>query len=94
MEGILICFMLLFSTVLFVDGHPVGYKVYEENCSLILDPAENINPGLKPPVLSVIKKNGHWVVEGTESKDLVDQVIEDISIYDRHHFEFTRFFEN
>jgi hypothetical protein len=75
--------MLLFSTVLFVDGNPVGYKVYEEKNRLVLNPAENPNREIQPPVLAVKNKNGKWFVEGTENRDLIDQVIEDISLNDR-----------
>lgn len=72
--------MLLFSTVLFVDGNPVGYKVYEEQNRLVLNPAENPNRDIHPPVLAAKNKSGKWLVEGTENKDLIDQVLEDISL--------------
>ena len=72
--------MLLFSTVLFVDGNPVGYKVYEEQNRLVLNPAENPNREIHPPVLAAKNKSGKWLVEGTENKDLIDQVIEDINL--------------
>lgn len=75
--------MLLFSTVLFIDGNPVGYKVYEEESRLVLNPAENPNREIYPPVLAAKKSNGQWSVEGTDNKDLIDQVIEDIRLKDR-----------
>jgi hypothetical protein len=73
--------MLLFSTVLFVDGNPVGYKVYrEEENRIILNPAENPNRAIVPPVISVRHNEGDWQVEGTNNRDLIDQVIEDVSL--------------
>ena len=72
--------MVLFSTVLFVDGNPVGYEVYEEGNRLVLNPAENPNREIHPPVLAAKNKSGKWLVEGTENRDLIDQVIEDISL--------------
>lgn len=75
--------MLVFSTVLFVDGNPVGYKVFEENNRIVLNPAENPNRHIQPPVLSVKNVHGQWLVEGTNNKDLIDQVLEDIS-YNNH----------
>jgi len=75
--------MLLFSTVLFVEGNPVGYKVYEEKNKLILNPAENPNREIEAPVLYARAMSGQWLVEGTENKDLIDQVIEDVSL-NRH----------
>jgi len=75
--------MLLFSTVLFVDGNPVGYKVFKEKNSIVLNPAENPNRHVLPPVLTVRKRDGKWLVEGTYNRDLIDQVIEDVSLNDR-----------
>lgn len=73
--------MLLFSTVLFVDGNPVGYKVYrEEDNRLLLNPAENPNRAIVPPVLCARNYLGNWEVEGTNNRDLIDQVIEDVSL--------------
>jgi hypothetical protein len=71
--------MLLFSTVLFVDGNPVGYQVFEENDQLILNPAENPSREIVPPRLSASHSSGSWKVEGTLNRDLIDQVIEDIN---------------
>jgi hypothetical protein len=71
--------MLLFSTVLFVDGNPVGYQVFEENDQLILNPAENPSREIVPPRLSASQSSGSWKVEGTLNRDLIDQVIEDIN---------------
>ena len=73
--------MMLFSTVLFVDGNPVGYKVHEEKNKLILNPAENPNRDIEPPVLSAKNRNGQWHIEGTEDRGLIDQVIEDVSLH-------------
>jgi hypothetical protein len=75
--------MLLFSTVLFVDGNPVGYQVFEENEQLILNPAENPSRDIVPPRLSASQSSGTWKVEGTQSRDLIDQVIEDIHFGNR-----------
>ena len=72
--------MLLFSTVLFVDGNPVGYKVYREDKNrLVLNPAENPERSIDPPVLSARCVSGAWQVEGTENRDLIEQVIEDVA---------------
>jgi hypothetical protein len=74
--------MLLFSTVLFVDGHPVGYKVFENNKDVIqLTPVENPHRHLVPPQLSAFLINGHWLVKGTDNNDLVEQVREDIQLF-------------
>lgn len=72
--------MLLFSTVLFVDGNPVGYHVYKEDDRLALHPAENPNRHIHPPTLSAQNTEGNWIVQGTQNRDLIDQVIEDVTL--------------
>lgn len=79
-----------FSMVLFVEGNPVGYKVSVENQDhIIMNPAENPNREIYPPVLHVSKNGGYWRVEGTNSPDLIDQVIEEVRInmqFPPHHY--------
>ncbi len=71
--------MRLFTTVLFVDGNPVGYEVQKEQERLRLNPAENPNREVEPPVIYVSNKNGYLQIEGTTNRDLIDQVIEDVT---------------
>lgn len=70
--------MRLFTTVLFVNGNPVGYEVREDKGRITLNPAENPNREIVPPVIYVSKEDGHFRVDGTSDQDLIDQVIEDI----------------
>ena len=72
--------MRQFSTVLFVEGNPVGYTVSKEQDRLVLNPAENPNRGILPPHLSARRDGNHWQVDGTTDRDLIDQVIEDITL--------------
>lgn len=73
--------MTAFSTVLFVDGNPVGYKVSSEiNGHLVLNPAENPEREIFPPVLHARNIEGKWQVEGTMNADLIEQVREDMLI--------------
>lgn len=73
--------MILFSTVLFVDGNPVGYQVKEvDHHRLTLNPAENPNRAIMAPVIEAWNKDGNWQVQGTTDRDLIDQVLEDISL--------------
>jgi hypothetical protein len=71
--------MRLFTTVLFVDGSPVGYEVQRDEGRLRLNPAENPNREIKPPVIFVKNIDGHLEIEGTSDRDLIDQVIEDVT---------------
>lgn len=71
--------MHVFSTVLFVDGNPVGYKVFKEADRLFLNPAENPNREIFAPAMRAHQKDGAWLIEGTSDRDLIDQVIEDVS---------------
>lgn len=73
--------MLLFSTVLFIDGNPIGYEVYcDESNRLALNPAENPNRETQPPLIYANNVNGKWKVEGTHNPDLISQVLEEISL--------------
>lgn len=73
--------MVLFSTVLFIEGNPVGYQVLEEDRNrLRLNPAENPNREIAPPIILASQEEGFWRVEGTRDRDLIDQVLEDISM--------------
>lgn len=73
--------MVFFSTVLFVEGNPVGYNVKgTDRDRLSLNPAENPNREIVPPVIEAKKEAGLWRIEGTTDRDLIDQVLEDISM--------------
>ena len=72
--------MHVFSTVLFVNGNPVGYKVFKQNNRLVLNPAENPNRDILPPAISARNEGGEWLVEGTTDRNLIDQVIEDVTL--------------
>lgn len=75
--------MHLFSTVLFVNGNPVGYKVFKEENRLFLNPAENPRREILPPVMRAHNEGGRWLIEGTTDRDLIDQVIEDVTTNQR-----------
>lgn len=72
--------MLLFSTVLFVEGNPVGYRVVRDKDRLVLNPAENPGRGIYPPAITARRRGKDWVVEGTTDRDLIAQVIEDVRL--------------
>ncbi|ANE52477.1 hypothetical protein [Flavisolibacter tropicus] len=72
--------MHVFSTVLFVNGNPVGYKVFKQENRLVLNPAENPSREILPPAISARNEGGEWLVEGTSDRDLIAQVIEDVTL--------------
>ncbi len=67
--------MILFTTVLFVDGNPVGYKAVKKDDHISLNPAENPNREICPPIISARSEMGQWRVSGTWDQNLIDQVI-------------------
>ncbi len=71
--------MHVFSTVLFVDGNPVGYKVFQQGQGLLLNPAENPSREVHAPPMQARNEQGRWLVEGTNDRNLIDQVIEDVT---------------
>ncbi len=71
----------MFSTVLFVNGNPVGYKISTMDANhVVLNPAENPERVFQPPVLEARNNSGRWLVEGTDNQDLIDQVVEDMDV--------------
>ena len=71
--------MQKFSTVLFVDGQPVGYLVHEDEDRLVMSPAEAPDRQLLAPVIYVLEKDGQFVVEGTSNEELKQQVLDEVS---------------
>jgi hypothetical protein len=72
-------FHFVTTTVLFVEGQPVGYKIFQEDDEFFLEPAEVPDASIHPPSLTVIHKDDRWTVHGTVNQDLIDQVIEDLT---------------
>jgi hypothetical protein len=66
---------MLYSTVLFVNGSPVGYQVERQNGQFFLNPAENPTRKITPPIMRARIEGGKWFIEGTGDQDLIDQVI-------------------
>lgn len=73
--------MHLFTTILFVDGNPVKYDVRSEADRLLLLPIDNPNNYLVPPFLYAEADKNGWRISGTQDRDLMDQVIEDICLH-------------
>ena len=69
--------MLLFSTILFVNGIPVSYDVYKEY-RLVFKPAEIKHTLNTVPLLYAEKNKNSWIISGTNDQGLVAQAIEDI----------------
>jgi hypothetical protein len=72
-------FQLVASTVLFVDSHPIGYKIYKADDDFMLRPSDIPDDSIQPPLLTAHQSPDCWTVSGTADQDLIDQVIEDIS---------------
>ena len=72
-------FIYISSTVLFVDSHPIGYKIFLADEKYMLQPADIPDDSFHPPVLFAQRSQGVWIITGTSDQDLRDQVIEDIS---------------
>lgn len=76
-------FYYVASTVLFVDSHPIGYKIFQADEEFMLQPADIPDDTIHPPLLFAHRSPDSWIVTGTEDRDLVDQVIEDIGGIDK-----------
>lgn len=70
--------METFSTVLFMNHAPVGYRVQTTPGRLELHPAHNPLRSEAPPRMIAEKRPGGWQVQGTDNADLIHQVLEEI----------------
>ena len=67
--------MIVFSTVLEVNGHPTVYSVYKNKNLAFLNPP----PSAKAPILFATLSQSSWEVKGTEDDHLVRQAIKEVS---------------
>jgi hypothetical protein len=68
------------STVLFVDGIPVGYKIYRNGTGFVLHPADIPGKETRAPLISATHRLGHWEIENLGDQNLIDQVVEDLDL--------------
>ena len=68
----------MYSTVLFVDGLPAAYTIIRDRDRYLLLPTDKHQYTMSLPRLYAFHQEDHWVVEGTECRNLVDQVVEDL----------------
>ena len=69
------------STLLFIDGHPVPYIIEPAGDHFKLYPFHDVHPEVVPPRITARPADGHWLIEGSDSQDLKDQVVEDLENY-------------
>ena len=78
--------MKSFSTVLFVEGSPIGYKVcLNDDHNITMNPAENPGRAILPPVLYASNVSGNWQIKGTRNPDLIAQAMEEL----RYNMDFS-----
>jgi hypothetical protein len=75
--------METFSTVLFMNHAPVGYRVQQTPGRLELHPADNPLRSETPPRMVAEKTAGRWQVQGTDNADLIHQVLLEINMLER-----------
>ncbi|RPD50566.1 MULTISPECIES: hypothetical protein [Chitinophagaceae] len=71
--------METFSTVLFVDQFPIGYRVQRSANRMELNPAENPSRSFIAPHLVAENRGGHWDVSGTENPEIIQQVLDELN---------------
>ncbi|OLY93567.1 hypothetical protein SAMN05444008_108164 [Cnuella takakiae] len=75
--------METFSTVLFVNHAPVGYRVQCDNERAELSPAENPSRKDVAPRIIAEKSPAGWQVQGTDNPELIRQVISELQLTER-----------
>ena len=68
--------MIVFSTVLEVNGNPTLYSVYKNAHLAFLNPYQKAN---NAPILLATLSNSSWDVQGTNDKQLLSQVLKEIN---------------
>jgi len=66
--------MFLFSTIIYYGEDPVGYDVYREEDIFQFKPAIDSHSNLKPSMITAIYSKQFWMIEGTEDKEIIEQV--------------------
>ena len=67
--------MIVFSTVLQVEGLPIIYSVYKNRALAFLSPVEQRNA----PILFATLSEKSWEVRGTQDDDLMKQALREIA---------------
>ena len=70
-------FMIVFTTVLEIDGSPTLYSVYRNRGLAFLNPTTR-----KAPILFASYDNCGWIVKGTEDLSIQRQVLNEIAVSD------------
>jgi len=70
--------MIVFSTVLEINGRPTLYSVYKNKTLAFLNPSASRQ---RAPILSATlsEKESSWIVRGTEDDNIVRQAIREVS---------------
>lgn len=73
--------MSRYSTIFFVDGNPIGYKIFRKaNQSISIHPAENPTREVQPPAITARLVHGKWEITGTSNQSLINQVLDELRL--------------
>ena len=67
--------MIVFSTVLEVNGRPTIYSVYKNGGTMFFNPSR----AEKAPILFATHSDASWRVKGTQDHKLLEQVLREIN---------------
>lgn len=73
--------MLLFSTILYINGLPVDYNVEPNEEGYLFDPVFNIHEDLNPPRFTLTASGDRFAIPGSSDEDLLEQASEDLRNY-------------
>lgn len=68
--------MIVFSTVLQIDGQPTLYNVYKNKSLAFLNPSAPV----KAPILYASYEDSSWTIRGTDDLGIKQQVVSEISM--------------
>ena len=67
-------------TVLFIDGIPVRYKIFQNDIGFLLHPVVNPAVETKAPLIVATRYHGYWQIDDLRDQNLIDQVSEDLDL--------------
>jgi hypothetical protein len=68
------------NTVLFVDGLPVGYKIFRNGAVYFLHPTDISGKEANAPLIIATHSQHGWEIEDLRDRNLIDQVVEDLDL--------------
>ena len=76
--------MLSFSTILFLNGEPIGYRVTREETGCRFQPSEGVAHPFETPAFRLEQEGGEWLTGAEIGEELFRQAVAEIQLHERN----------